>query len=600
MTALMPLADVQVLNLGCSPATAFCSRLLAQLGSEVHFQDLRETTEDRSSKVGRFDLIVTDLQMCEPQQLLIEIGKRVNSVAVVVSITPFGLGSENDDHSVGESILALCRSDVAAALCGAHAALAAVAALRSCRRDDERRCVEVATVEVLAMCLGGGLARESCPRRHRLQVGNDPINRELFVLACADGFIGAMVATDDDRALLATMTGVEALREPTANISELLESWLEPRARAQIFETAQSWRLPIVPVLTPDEVRCDEQSQARQLWLSDDGVETGVHSPFRFTFLETPGVAHIHSALQPLSDISVLDLGMVWAGPYCGRLLAGLGAQVTKVEGPTRTDGTRPQIHGGCDGVFADLNRGKSSLVLDLTSGIGRKLFLELSAGTDVVLENFSPRVMPNLGLEFATLAVANSRLVMLSMPAFGASGPWAHFVAYGSNLELVTGLTGYEEGRPVPSTVAYLDYLTGCCGALGVVAALRARDRFGRGAHLEVAQREVACQLLAAPFEGQACGPALSVNPATVVRDPQLTARGLLNQSVSGRSACLHYARLPFQLHGVPERYERPAPVFGADSRRLLMKAGLSAPEIDHLVTAGIVGEPEQRARPS
>ena len=110
----------------------------------------------------------------------------------------------------------------------------------------------------------------------------------------------------------------------------------------------------------------------------------------------------------PLAGLCVLDLGMVWAGPWCGRLLAALGARVLKVEGPARRDGTRPTAPHACAGAFADLNRGKESLALDLASAAGRDAFLRLVVRADVLLENFSPRVMPNFGLDYATLAEAN------------------------------------------------------------------------------------------------------------------------------------------------------------------------------------------------
>ena len=125
----------------------------------------------------------------------------------------------------------------------------------------------------------------------------------------------------------------------------------------------------------------------------EDGVATALRGPVR-------GARNGTGSRLPLADLRVLDLGMVWAGPYCGRLLAGLGATVIKVEGPRRMDGTRAGGRGDCAGAFGDLNRGKASLVLDLASRAGRDSFLRLVRGADVVLENYSPRVMPNFGLD--------------------------------------------------------------------------------------------------------------------------------------------------------------------------------------------------------
>jgi crotonobetainyl-CoA:carnitine CoA-transferase CaiB-like acyl-CoA transferase len=295
--------------------------------------------------------------------------------------------------------------------------------------------------------------------------------------------------------------------------------------------------------------------------------------------------------------VQVLDLGMVWAGPYCTRLLAALGASVVKIEGPRHPDGTRQARAGECDGVFADLNQGKASLALDLATSEGRELFLRLAAGADIVVENFSPRVMPNFGLDSATLAQPNPALVTLAMPAFGSTGPWANYVAYGSGLELATGLAVRgRDGRPTPAPVPYLDYLAGAYGAAAVLAALLARDRGGLGCHVEVAQREVACQLLSR-LQRSAPHPPLpsygELDAAALAADPNLAARGAARGLFAAprlEGPCMHFARAPWRIAEVPARGERPAPALGADSRAVLRAAGLDDASIDELVAAGIV----------
>jgi crotonobetainyl-CoA:carnitine CoA-transferase CaiB-like acyl-CoA transferase len=280
----------------------------------------------------------------------------------------------------------------------------------------------------------------------------------------------------------------------------------------------------------------------------------------------------------PLDGVRVLDLGMVWAGPYTGRLLAGLGAEVIKVEGPSRPDGTRPDPDARCQGLFADLNRGKRSLVVDLSRVEGRDLFLKLAAKTDVVVENFSPRVMPNFGLSYATLCERNPGLVMLSMPAFASDGSRAGYVAYGSGLELATGLARRDsEGRPQLATIPYLDYLSGTYGALVVLAALFQRDQQGYGCGLELPQRNVAYELqtstlwdgLPEAVADRARYP--DVHVAQVVGDPHLQARRLFATPDPAVDSCYHLSRLPWKLHGVRRRQERSAPAFGADSWRIL-----------------------------
>jgi crotonobetainyl-CoA:carnitine CoA-transferase CaiB-like acyl-CoA transferase len=625
----MSLAEVsgtrafRVLNLGRSAAAAFCARILGQLGADVQWLDARAAypPPDLPPLGGgedlAYDVVISDLRPSEAETLGLPLLGGWPHGGVAVSITPFGLHGPDVERPDEGPILGGCREDVAAALTGAHAAVAALAALRWYRRRRRPVAVEVATVDVLAACLGDALPRVFCPRGARDERARaaDP---GVLVLPCADGYVGVPTLSSDDRSLLAGLTGLDAVRAASADLASLLAPWLRTRTREEIFAQARLWRLPLAPALTAAEVLDDPQCAARGVWSRARGGPPVARSPFRvmtpsadLTGAGARGDERIGGSPPatrgpgslPLSDLRVLDLGMVWAGPYCGRLLAGLGARVTKIEGPTRRDGTRRVGRDGCAGAFGDLNRGKSSLVLDLAHPTGRELFLRLAAQSDLVVESFSPRVMPNLGLAYEALLAANPSLLMLSMPAFGASGPWGNAVAYGGGLELATGLASLDAGgQPQPSEIAYLDYLAGCYGAAGLLAALLRRDRTGSGAHVEVAQREVACQVLQQSLElsGTSAagaprpGPAFGVNPAIVVADEHLTARGLLADRIetAGRGMCHHYARLPWRLHGVPARPERAAPRFGADSRRLLQRqAGLSRERLDQLVETRVVG---------
>jgi crotonobetainyl-CoA:carnitine CoA-transferase CaiB-like acyl-CoA transferase len=246
-----------------------------------------------------------------------------------------------------------------------------------------------------------------------------------------------------------------------------------------------------------------------------------------------------------------------------------------------------------CSGAFEDLNRGKASLVLDLTTCGGHDAMLRLVRASDAVVENFSPRVMPNLGLNYSTLAAERPELVMLSMPAFGADGPWSNYVAFGSGIELATGLARRAaDGRPCPAPLAFTDYLAGVYGALGVIAVLVGRDETSRGAYIELAQRELACHILAqtpASQESQRF-----VDPWKLSADPHLLSRGLLGRRPRTTTGCQHYARPPWRFYGVANRRlerERAAPLFGSDSRTILRRvAGLDHATIDELVETGVV----------
>jgi len=140
---------------------------------------------------------------------------------------------------------------------------------------------------------------------------------------------------------------------------------------------------------------------------------------------------------QALSDVKVLDLTRFVAGPYCTKLLADYGADVIKIEKPGEGDPTRrmgpflgDDPHPDKSGLFLHLNTSKRGITLNLKSEIGKKIFRELVKGVDILVENFSPRVMPGLGLEYEALETLNPRLVMTSISNFGQSGPYRDFKA--------------------------------------------------------------------------------------------------------------------------------------------------------------------------
>ena len=204
----------------------------------------------------------------------------------------------------------------------------------------------------------------------------------------------------------------------------------------------------------------------------------------------------------PLHGIRVLDLTMAWAGPYATRLLADMGAEVIKIESVDNWDVLRA-LTGQPPGTervwdkspyFNSTNRNKYGCSLDLSSPRGRELFLRLAARSDVVIENFRAEVMDNLDLGYQALSAVNDRLIMLSMPGHGRSGPERDFVIYGTNVEQLAGLchlTGYEGGPPQKTGISYGDPIAGIAAAGAIALALWVRRRTGRGQYIELAQRE-------------------------------------------------------------------------------------------------------------
>jgi crotonobetainyl-CoA:carnitine CoA-transferase CaiB-like acyl-CoA transferase len=215
----------------------------------------------------------------------------------------------------------------------------------------------------------------------------------------------------------------------------------------------------------------------------------------------------------PLRGIRILDLTHVWAGPMATRILADLGAEVLKVEAatargarvrPPRGVGLYPHGEPGDDpwnrqGMFNKLNRNKKGLSINLKADAGRALLLALAKQSDVIIENFSARTMPRLGLGYDTLKAANPRLVYLAMPGFGTTGPYRDFVAYGPSVEPMTGLTavmGYGPDEPRMTAMALPDACTGVAAAAAVLTALARREDSGAGGFVDLSLHEAAISL--------------------------------------------------------------------------------------------------------
>jgi len=199
-----------------------------------------------------------------------------------------------------------------------------------------------------------------------------------------------------------------------------------------------------------------------------------------------------------LDGLLVLDLSRVLAGPYCTQLLADLGARVIKVEAPAGDETRRwgPPYVGGESGYFLSVNRGKRSLAVDLKDPRGSDLVRALAAKADVVVENFKVGDLARYGLDYATLARDNRRLVYLSVTGYGQTGPRAKEPGYDAAMQAEVGLmamTGEPVGGPVKLPIAWIDVLTGTHAATAVMAALLRRDRTGEGAHLDISLFEVA-----------------------------------------------------------------------------------------------------------
>ena len=204
-----------------------------------------------------------------------------------------------------------------------------------------------------------------------------------------------------------------------------------------------------------------------------------------------------------LEDIRVLELTNFMAGPFCGMLLADMGADVIKVENPKGGDFTRlagPFLAGEGAGFLA-VNRNKRSIALDLKAERGRAIFLDLVRTSDVVIENLRPGTLDDLGIGYPALDRVNPGIILSSASGYGQSGPYKHRAALDLIIQGMSGLmaiTG-EEGRPpVKVGVPLTDLAAALFGAYGILAALRVRDRDGKGQHIDISLLESAIALQA------------------------------------------------------------------------------------------------------
>lgn len=204
--------------------------------------------------------------------------------------------------------------------------------------------------------------------------------------------------------------------------------------------------------------------------------------------------------MKPLVGVRVVELARILAGPWCGQLLADLGAEVVKIERPGAGDDTRhwgPPFLFDAAGTNRDAayfhaaNRGKRSVAIDIATPEGQAAVRALVADADVVIENYKVGGLARYGLGHAALSAVRPGLVTCSITGFGQTGPYAHRAGYDFVIQAMGGamsLTGEPDGAPQKSGVAYADLFTGVYSAVAILAALRRRDATGEGAHIDMA----------------------------------------------------------------------------------------------------------------
>lgn len=193
---------------------------------------------------------------------------------------------------------------------------------------------------------------------------------------------------------------------------------------------------------------------------------------------------------MPLSDIRVVDLTRILAGPFCTQLLADMGAEVIKIE-PPDGDPVRPQgvVKHGLSWYFAQFNRNKKSVVLDLYTTEGKDALARLIAGADVLVENYRPGVLAKMGFDQDRLDRLNPKLIVASVNGYGSTGPYVDRPSFDFIAQAMSGfmsVNGPPDGDPMRAAPPISDLVAGLYCAFGVLAALHARGRIGRGQRVE------------------------------------------------------------------------------------------------------------------
>ena len=473
---------------------------------------------------------------------------------VVTAISPFGLEGPWSGRAATEftlqawsgGIVGLARGlperapvyvggQIGEWLAGLFAAIGTLAA--GWRGDARGELVDVSMLESLATCL------TYYPVTFNDQLGH-PMRRRRFIPtpgvgAASDGLVGLGVGTGQQWLdFCALVEHPEWTEDPKLFLDRTalapdIAQWIAAHTVDEVLDLTSAFRIPNAPIANGENATTFEHFRVRETFTSNpsDGA-ANPRPPFRFGSmgLRAPGAAPrlgaqsivdvlrdpgpdqaasvASTAGLPFEGLRVLDMTAFWAGPLAGHVLALLGAEVIHLESSSRPDGVR--LVGGVPQteerfwergpIFAALNTNKKSLTLDLRNPRGNELLRKFVATCDVVIENYTPRVLEQLGLDYESLRRDRPDLVMVRMPGFGLDGPWRDEAAFAFVIEDASGLTwltGHPDLLPFePYTVG--DPNAGLHALFGLLLALQHRRQSGEGGLVEVAMVDAALNVTA------------------------------------------------------------------------------------------------------
>jgi crotonobetainyl-CoA:carnitine CoA-transferase CaiB-like acyl-CoA transferase len=680
----------------------------------LHTSQRSVVTQDRDrirSWVGSADVVLESFVPGAAEELGI-----IGVAPVTVSISSFGRGGPDSELSLPEEVLQARSGSLSnhghmdkppltvggqlgEYVTGAFAALGAVTAWWRASRTGEPEHVDVSMLEamqytlvtvptVMARFPGGRMMTF----RWVMIPGNEPTSDGEYVGITTVTtqqwrsllrVIGRDDLADDEE--LATMLG--RFRR-AGEVNDVIRSWTRQHTAEEVVEKCAEGRVPAAVVgngqLLPTFVQLAER-RAFERQPASSFVRP--RAPFRFSAVRdrvmtpaprlgapddddeapaprpvggTPGAV----GDRPFTGIRVLDFTAFWSGPFATAWWSAMGADVIKVESVQRPDGirfsaaVRPKVeprYYEMAGLFHATNLGKRGITLDLGQPDGVALATRLIERSDIVCENFTPRVMDGFGLDYEAMRAIRPDVIALRLPAFGLEGPWRDRPGFAQTMEQITGMawrTGYEDGPPIIPG-GFVDPAVGVHAAIALVAALDHRDRSGEGQLVEMPMIEVAAAMtaeqvaehsaygellgrrgergvyrcegegeqwvavdlesdpLAAEERAAWCAqrpadqaakelldagiPAAAMVPAFMaLDDPQLRARRYFEPVAHPLVGEHEYPGWPMRFSAGPDRYWRdPAPLLGQHNDEVLQgELGLSADEMARLRAQDVIGD--------
>ncbi|MGE7603031.1 CoA transferase [Peribacillus sp. NPDC097675] len=537
------LTGIRILELAEGPSGGYAGRMLAMSGAQVtklsmksqvisSFRDTEKKVlqakdfRDREIILNRllcesWDIILWDSHGCNTlDQRLTTFLSDSEFRSIVVRID-FPKGIENDEEHGLQALggwmdltgepsgppLAI-GGYPASYLVGAHAATAGLLAFLEKTWTGRERLVKVQALSIAVSALEGvysnyistGVSRSKSGNRHHSL-------SPMAILPAANGWVFVGAPVDEKWELLENWAGLSHRAEwsdakvrmaDCDGLENSLAKWTCTMTQEELFVTGQTFRMPFAKVQTLEDVKNCTQLAARQFWSDSKKINL----PWKINSNHTQMKGEGGNSIKKSSwkDIRILDLTGMWSGPYCTRLFADLGVEVIKIEAPHRPDGIRSN-KGASSPFFRELNRNKTGIQLDLRLESDYRTFLDLVTTSDILIENFSPRVMTNFGLTREKLWKYKPDLAIVSLSAFGQTGPYRDFVGYGPTLESMSGLasiTSYPNKIPFLPGFSLTDMGAGIHGAFALVTSLIRKENECTGMQIDLSQYEVACQFTA------------------------------------------------------------------------------------------------------